>query len=222
MDFRSAGFVGDYVDDKSHLSLYLPVIESGSDMYVPTRERWGGAEDLKRVGESDRRFINMFDKEFGEFFLKPGDLIFLAGVDFVEECSRLLEFRSIQIDLGGPWRPYGEDYKYKAGDRDEFRALSVKIFEAARHGLLRSLFTSIDSSCGGDPQDYYHVLCGVSDIDFDEWCTIRAIYYRELCCFEDYELIKDAAVARGASLASNEFDSRVEHEIARLKHKYLR
>jgi len=37
-----------------------------------------------------------------------------------------------------------------------------------RRGLLCPSFTSIDSPCGGDSQDYRRVLCGVSDMDFDD------------------------------------------------------
>ena len=77
VNFKLIGFVGDYIDDKSNMSLYLPVIELDSDLYVPMREKWGNVEDLKRVDDNGKQFVNMFDEgpllaviDSGVFFLE--------------------------------------------------------------------------------------------------------------------------------------------------------
>lgn len=222
VNLKLVGFVGDYMDDRSNLSLYLPVAESDGELYVPTRELWTEVEDLKRVDDNGRQFINMFDDECGIFPLRFGDLVFLAGIDFVDRCSRLPGLNNIlKIDQKYPRYSYGEDYKYKTGNRNEFRELSIEIFGAARRGLLRSLSLSANPLDDPDVQDYYHVLCGVSDIDFGEWCAIRAIYYRETFCFDNYELIRAMAVSRGSFSSQEEFDSRIEREIAWSRQKRL-
>ena len=102
VNFKLIGFVGDYVDDKSNISLYLPVIELDSDLYVPMREKWRNVEDLKRVDDNGKQFVNMFNESPEEFFLKPGDLIFLAGANFIDSCSRLPRLQGIlKTNLNG-------------------------------------------------------------------------------------------------------------------------
>lgn len=205
------------------MSLYLPVIELDSDPYVPMREKWGNVEDLKRVDDSGKQFVNMFDEGPEEFFLKPGDLIFLAGANFIDSCSRLPKFQGIlKTNLNGLWCSYGENYKYRVGTRGEFRSLSIEIFRTAQKGWLCSWFVSTDPLDNDDLQDYYRVLCGVSDVDFDEWCTIRAIHYHELCDRENYKLIRSMAIARGAFSSPGEFDSHIKREITWLKQERLR
>lgn len=223
VNFKLIGFVGDYIDDKSNMSLYLPVIELDSDLYVPMREKWGNVEDLKRVDDNGKQFVNMFDEGPEESFLKPGDLIFLAGANFIDSCSRLPKFQGIlKTNLNGLWCSYGENYKYRVGTRGEFRSLSIEIFRTAQKGWLCSWFVSTDPLGNDDLQDYYRVLCGVSDVDFDEWCTIRAIHYHELCDRENYKLIRSMAIARGAFSSPGEFDSHIKQEITWLKQERLR
>lgn len=223
VNFKLIGFVGDYIDDKSNMSLYLPVIELDSDLYVPMREKWGNVEDLKRVDDNGKQFVNMFDEGPEESFLKPGDLIFLAGANFIDSCSRLPKFQGIlKTNLNGLWCSYGENYKYRVGTRGEFRSLSIEIFRTAQKGWLCSWFVSTDPLGNDDLQDYYRVLCGVSDVDFDEWCTIRAIHYHELCDRENYKLIRSMAISRGAFSSPGEFDSHIKQEITWLKQERLR
>lgn len=223
VNFKLIGFVGDYIDDKSNMSLYLPVIELDSDPYVPMREKWSNVEDLKRVDDNGKQFVNMFDEGPEEFFLKPGDLIFLAGANFIDSCSRLPKFQSIlKINLDGLWRSYDENYRYRVGNRGEFRSLSIEIFRTAQKGWLCSWFVPTDPLDNDDLQDYYRVLCGVSDVDFDEWCTIRAIHYHESCDRENYKLIRSMAIARGTFSSPGEFDSHIKREITWLKQDRLR
>lgn len=213
--FVAIGFVGDYRGGSDNFETFLPVLEisGGIDdyLYVPHTERWTSVADLKLLTPSDRQYVHHLPEPS---FAEPGALIAVAGLNFVNRCSRLPALERYGSAFRSYWGRLGP-YTYKVTDKGAFEEIQLGILQAAGSGLLESFREG--SRASGSSYDNFSIINGLIGLSPHDTWIYRGVYAYETSDFRSHKLYGESLVQDGIVGSMDEYCTTIEEAVEFLK-----
>lgn len=169
-------------------TMYSPVwfIESDGSYYW-TREKSWTKENLRKVNNIDEEFIYFF-QESERVPLSEGEIVYLAGNEFMNKILSFVESGSIEFSMGA-WKEISNGYYVSAMTQDAFHAFAESLC-LNLWAIVETYLTdtnSVSKDIAMDAFDAYSAISFYSSETKRELSVRRAMVY---LCNDDADRLK--------------------------------
>lgn len=197
----AVGFIAELDGNEDHLILADPVVRRGDSFYRAVGGTQWNDDQLRRLKASERKYVSFF-KEGDYRTIKPGEAIWLAGCNFMEDLCRLPKLAQY-IEQTKSWGLYLRGYRWTVGSPRKFEEFQTSLETTLTQYICGMLADPMEKTHGhADPAfRVYSVLNTARSADRE---LTKALYFFEQGDKFSFDLTVALAVDDG--LFPNESD----------------
>lgn len=205
MSVTLIGFIAELRGNEDNLISGEPVVEIDGQQYVAHGRSWT-LESLEFLSPDQSAYVRDF-RDTETCPIEPGDVVWLAGSNFVADVQNFPTLREFAADLKINWKLSSQGFKWRLGSQADLDDLLVQQANRVEIQLHQLLFDRLEKS-HGESNRAFRMYSVLNVVESANRLINRGLYYFEIRDEYGFQLVCHQ------SASSSFFDSIAEFETA--------